>query len=317
MKDINLKLKPNFSLPNIKSTEQIDFLEIFPAINDTFLTVSINLPVINKIGIETSEFIPIPMREDKTLYILDMKTTKYYVQDMKVHLLPNDTFNSLCKSTTSTIICNNFLENYTEEPSVCFSNLILHNTDTECIYKQIEYKNYFIKTSETSIFVYIVDPIKIIKNCRGKNKILDLTYSHHMLLPPGCTIYKYIEKAQLINGKTTISDMRKQNINLKIDLSNFESNEILSTIPLWDKYDIQFIKTKLKIKRLKKEIPLLKQKIQNIQPYNSTSNLLPTFTFKEILNNKITIFIISSFVILLSLLVMKSMIIKLITKWND
>lgn len=316
IKEINEKLKPNFMLPNINSMEKNNFLEIYTNINDTYLTLSIDLPVFSKIGTDISEFIPIPKKENNKLYILDMKSTKYYVRDLKIHLLPDDVIKSLCKIQGKTIICNNFLEDYTEKPSKCLENLIMHNTDVECNYKQIEHKNYFIKISDTTIFAYIVHPIKIVKNCRGKNKILELKFSHQMSLPPGCNIYKYTEISQQNDGKNTITDTNKE-ATPKIDLSNIQSNEFLSTIPLWDKYEIQFIEAKAKVKRIEKNIPLQRQKIDETS-FNSTfSSLLPDFGIKELINNKTTLFLTAGFAILLSLLAMKSLIIRLVTNWNN
>lgn len=138
MENINDKLKPNFMLPPITSMVKNDFFEINTDINDTHLMISIDLPVANRAGFDIHEFKPIPMREKDTLYMLNIKTTKYYVKNLKIHILSDDILKSLCKSQDKTTICNNFIENYTQEPPTCIRNLIL-NTDVECEYKQIQY----------------------------------------------------------------------------------------------------------------------------------------------------------------------------------
>lgn len=114
-----------------------------------------------------------------------------------------------------------------------------------------------------------------------------------------------------MTGKTS------QGPNPRIDLSNKQNYELLTTISLWNKYEIQFIENQKKVKRIKKDIPLQRQKNENLYINSTLSDLLPSFDIKDILINKISIILISVFTILLSLLVMKSMIIKLVTNWNE
>lgn len=317
MADINEQLKPDFMLPTIKSMEKNNFIETNTEINDTHLVVSIDLPVITKASSDIYELIPIPIRENNTLYILDSKIIKYYVKDLKIHILSDDVIKSLCKSQDKTTICNNFLENYTQKPSNCIYNLIMKNTDVNCEYKQIQYQNYFIKISETIIFAYIVEPTKIVKNCKGKNKILDIKNHQQISLPSGCSIYKYSDQSSYNKGQTVMTNKKSNKNTQKIELPTTQNQELLSTIPLWDKYETQFIENKGKVIRIKKDIPLQKQKIENLYVNSTLSDLLPGFNLKDILTNKLTIILVSAFVILLSLLIMKSMIIKLITNWND
>lgn len=108
IEDINEKLKPDYMLPNKKN-------------DDSFLTISINLPVISKINNEISELIPIPMWENNKLYILDMKTTEYYVRDIKVHLLLNDTLKSLCRRLSTHCRMDNFISQEEKATSIMWT----------------------------------------------------------------------------------------------------------------------------------------------------------------------------------------------------
>lgn len=154
IKTINERLKPDFTIAKIKLTERNNFIETYSEINETHLTISIDVPIIDKTRFNLFEIIPTPIKENNALYILNIKTAKYYVKNQRVHLVTEDALRTLCKSQDNTIICNYFLENYTEEPSNCIRNLIMNNTDVDCEYKKIQYKNYFIEISKTLIHAH-------------------------------------------------------------------------------------------------------------------------------------------------------------------
>lgn len=163
---------------------------------------------------------------------------------------------------------------------------------------------------------HIVEPIKLMKNCRGKNKIIDIKFSQQIFIPSGCTIYKFSEKTQFNDGITIIKK-KTRDINPTINLTEFHTNDQLSTIPLWNKYELQFIDSKMKAKRIRKSIPLQRQRIENTTTNNIFSDILPDFGIEDFLKNKITIILIACFVILLSLIIMKTMIIKFVTNWSN
>lgn len=109
IENINKKIKPNYMLPKINSMTKNNFVEPFSEFNATHLIVSVDLPVFETTGLDMLEFIPFPMRENNSLYMLDMKTIKYYVNNSKIYLLSDDTQKSLCKSQEKTTILFLFL----------------------------------------------------------------------------------------------------------------------------------------------------------------------------------------------------------------
>lgn len=148
--EINGKLKPNLMLPNITSMGRNKFIKSYTEFNQTHLTVSVDLPVIRKAGFNVSEFIPLPIMENATLFMLDMKTTSYYKNGTNIQVFPDDdTKNTLCKTQDKMTICNTFLEEFSGDASPCLRNLLLNGSDVRCTYNEIPYKNYFIQTQVT------------------------------------------------------------------------------------------------------------------------------------------------------------------------
>lgn len=286
MEGVNEKLEPDLMLPEITSMRKNNFIETFSELNDTHLVLSVDLPVIRKVRLTISELIPFPMREDGKLYMLDTKTIEYYVDNSTAYILSNDVRKSLCKAQDKNVICNVFLENYAEKASNCIQNLVIHNSDVGCNYKQIEYKNYFIKNSDTFLYAYIVHPIRIVRNCRGENEIVDLKNSQQISLPLGCNIYKYSEKIQYGNDKTVMMDNTTYNPSPKIDLSINQTLNMLEIIPLWDKYEVQYIKAKTIMTRLGEAIPLQRQNIENVSLNNSLSIYYPVLVSETFLRTQ-------------------------------
>lgn len=315
IEDINKNLEPNHMIPKIKTMGKNDFIQADAEIKDTYLQIMVDLPVISKKRFNITELVPIPMKENNMLYILNFKAAKYYINGTKVLLFEDDVKKSLCSSHGKTIICNTFLEHYTIEAPTCIRNLVLNNSDEECIYKQIKNENYFIKVSQHYVYAYITNPIKLVKSCRGKNKILKLNDSREILLPTGCNIYELTDNTNFENSKTEI-EMKNEKYEGKIDLSINNSSQSLNTIPLWDKLETQFLEPQSRAKRIQRSAPLEKVEIEKISFNNTFSDLIPSFGLKEFFGNAIIKWITIAVATVLGLLILKELIIKLITKWG-
>lgn len=311
---INKKLEPKLTLPEITSMSRNKFIKTYTGFNETHLTISVDLPVIRKSGFNISEFIPLPIRENDKLYMLDMPTTTYYINGTNIQLFPDEnTRKSLCKTHEKMTICNTFLEEHTDVASICLNNILQNDSDENCTYKEIPYKNYFIQISSDLVYIHLIDPsIKVVMDCRGKVYALTFSDSRTVRIPRGCDIYKYTDKLDYNGEKITTFDITPQTIHSELNLANTDENKRLSLLPLWDKYNVQFIEAKEKVTRIRKSIPLQKAKIDKID----NVSLLPNFGLYDFFSNAITQFVILCIVLVIVLPLMKSMLIKLFTNWK-
>lgn len=219
----------------------------------------------------------------------------------------------------NTTICNSFLDENFEKVGICLSNLLTEFSDAKCIYKKIPFRNYFIRISEYYLYAFIVTPIKILKNCRGKNDIMHLNDSVRIFVPNGCEVFKYTDKFHYKGEKNTQVDITPQDVHLFVNLSLPEVNKQLSLLPLWDKYRLLFIESLEKIERIKKSIPLQREKINEIKAVNGTtlSDFLPDFGFKKFFTNLAIQILLLILAIIILLILIKKLIIKcLIKNWK-
>lgn len=311
---INEKLKPNLMLPNITSMARNKFIKSYTEYNNTHLTVSVDLPVIRKSGYNVSEFVPIPLMENGKLYMLDLKTTSYFKNGSNIQLFPDDnTRNSLCKTQDKVTICNSLFEEFPTETPLCLNNLLQRNSDVNCIYNEIPFKNYFIKISNEILYIFLVDPsLRLVMDCRGKVYAITLTQNQILHIPKGCDIYKYTDKLDYVGEKITKIDISKDPIHSALNLNVTEINNKLSLLPLYDKYNLEFIEIKGKATRFGRDIPLQRVKINEM----GEISVIPNFGIMDFFSNTITKFVIFAIIIIAALFLMKSLLIELFTDWK-
>lgn len=313
MKTINKSLEPDLTLPNILTMSRNKFIKTYMDYNSTHLTISTDLPVMRKKGFNMVEFTPLPFEENGKTYILDMPTTMYYENASRILLFPDErTKNLLCKTQDGVTICNSFLEDYSVNASNCMQNLLKNNSDVGCTYKEIPKQNYFIKLTDGITYLHLQYPIKIVVDCRGRIFAMTVMASGKSYLPSGCEIYKYNENTQYGGERISrlIKDLRN-NTRSEINLFNAtDSYKKLSYIPLYDKYNLQLIECKKRVTRFKKDVELQEENINKI----STS---PSFGIYDFFNDTIVQILIFGSAIILILLIMKSLLMKLLTNWNE
>lgn len=250
---INKSLAPNLTLPNIITMSRNKFLKTITDYNSTHLIVSVDIPIMQKRGFDLNEFVPLPIEENGKTYILDIPTTSYYENASRILLFPEDhTKNILCVTQDKTTICNSFFEDYNVNASTCMYNLLKNKSDTGCTYREIPSHNYFIKLTDGVFYFHLKYAIKIAVDCRGNIITMHVTASGMVHLPSGCEIYKYNTNPHY--GGQRISRLRHvtNNTYTEINLYNAtDGHKKLSYIPLYNKYDLQFIETKEKAIRFK------------------------------------------------------------------
>lgn len=314
MKSINERLSPNLTLPNITTISRNAFIKTFTDFNSTHLTVSVDLPVMRKFGYNISELVPLPIGENGKVYILDMPTTTYYENGSQILMFPNgETKDSLCKMQDELTICNTFLEDYYVNASGCLHNLLKGNSDIGCRYKEIAQQNYFIQLSHDVLYFHLTYPIKMVMDCRGKVLAMTMTKSGKVYIPKGCEIYKYTDKHFESEGRTSQLDITPPNVQTELNLANGNENKKLSYLPLWDKYNIQFMESRKRVIRIRNAIFSQEEKLDEIS--GSTGFGVLNF-FKISIEQYLVYGLIILLLVILTLMVVKALLIKLLTDWR-
>lgn len=203
---INKMLEPNLKLPAITTMSKNKFIKTYTDYNTTHLIVSVDLPVINRMGFDMSEIIPLPMEENGKLFILDMPTTTYYKNGSRILSFPEEKVkNALCKTQDRLTICNSFLEDYNSNASNCIYNLLKNNSDVECTYREIPKRNYLIQLSDGILYLHLLYPIKIVIDCRGR--VLAMT------IPKSSKVY-ILADAKFTSTMTTLFTEVKEYLEL-------------------------------------------------------------------------------------------------------
>lgn len=112
--------------------------------------------------------------------------------------------------------------------------------------------------------------------------------------------------------KITKIDISKDPIHSALNLNVTEINNKLSLLPLYDKYNLEFIEIKGKATRFGRDIPLQRVKINEM----GEISVIPNFGIMDFFSNTITKFVIFAIIIIAALFLMKSLLIELFTDWK-
>lgn len=215
LKAIDLKLN-NFgsTVPDAYTRGANKFLKVDTTFDDSSLTIRIRIPIFQKRYLQLEEFIPLPTLHHDTVTLLDLECQFIIRNESGAYTLDKSILDKHCVSQNERIICNSFLDTYTFKPSPCISGLLIignnpSNSQLRCIFKPIDRKNYFIRTSETSLFAFIVDQISIRVQCKSNEYIRTLNQSVWIALDGTCEIYKVLKSSVPKVTFSVLGDLKK------------------------------------------------------------------------------------------------------------
>lgn len=311
LNEVNKKLEPNLFIPKIKSMGKNNFIKTHTVFNGTHLTLSIILPVLSRNLFELNEIIPIPFQDENSVFILDHEPTNFYIDGTKFLSFTANTKHNLCSEQDNLTICNTLLEEDVVALPNCLKNLLLLDWDRTCLYKQIAYKNYFIRISERKMFAFIVNPIQIVKQCTNENdEIFHLIKSREILLGNNCIIYKYIDTDQFENSKQTKSELEMPNEHLKY--GKLPTHTPMSRLPILSRYEIQQTNVINTLGDVRIAIPMARERIDKITIKNPISEFFEGWNLTNWLIYGLIYFLGAILVIFTCYLIVKKIIQKLI-----
>lgn len=217
----------------------------------------------------------------------------------------------MCATQENLTICITLIEESIVPPSKCIQNLLLLDSDNNCLYKPIQFKNYFIHISNNKIFAFIVKPIGIVKQCENlDDETLFLTKSQEIWLQSECTLYKYHNEDQSVLPKHTDSTLVIPDMGLEI--GNLSKHIPISELPILGKYDIQQTSVINSLQNVQNAIPLAKERIDKIKRENLLNALFGDWNLKDWLIYGLLWILGIIFFILICFIIIKKLINKIL-----
>lgn len=220
VENINKSLTNDYSLPQVSYTELVAISRIRAHKNMTYVGISIEIPMVNHTdSTNVSELIPIPYLFGTETRIFDINSELFLKRKQQWYTMPRSVFD-ICKRTGINIYCNSMEIMNLEKPNNCTISLIL-SKKPQCESKIIPTQTYWMKTSQTSIYWYVVEPIKFKVTCGDTYNIYILKRSAEIALPRDCDINE-ITKNVLIDTDLQIESEISQPF-LKLNVSIYNS----------------------------------------------------------------------------------------------
>lgn len=308
---VNRQIKPSF-IPKIETLGKNNLMKVSTDFNNTHLIIRIKLPILRENSYEINEFIPIPIRDENSVFILNNEPIIFYRDGMDIFKLPVIAKQEFCVTQGNLTVCNSLIEEYIISPSHCVRNQLIFHTDDTCIYKPIRFRNYFVQISEHKIYAFIVTPVEIIKQCGDTDEVLYLIKSQEIPLKSDCTLYKYHGDEQFPSSKHTETNIPIPKNDLKI--GKFSTHAPMSELPILKKYEINQLEIISTLEDVQSAIPLAKKRIDQIQITNPLFEFFESWNLKDWLIWGLIWFFGAIFIILLGFTIIKKLVVRIICK---
>lgn len=233
----NEELKPNRTLPNVDIVTLLDLSKMISSKNLTHIKISVEVPILNMKTKDLNELIPLPYNRGEKTVIQNMNSKLYFTGDHNETLIiPNEIFEQ-CIHLENLTICNSVDLMLMEYPDECMQSILRKKT-IKCENKQIQNHNYWIQTSESSIYCFIVEPVQIKISCEDSEKSYNLTKSMEIDYE-GCNVYKMVNEIQYNSTSQTTVEIIKPNMQMNLsiydsiygnwsyNLTNINQNQII------------------------------------------------------------------------------------------
>lgn len=310
---INKQLKPNF-IPEIETLGKNNLMKVSTDFNNTHLTIKIQLPILNEKFYEINEFIPIPIREDNSVFILNVKPMVFYKDGMDLFKLPTTAKHNFCATQENLTVCNSLIEESIISPSHCVRNQLLFGSEDTCIHKQIRFKNYFIRISEHRIYAFIVTPVKVVKQCGDTDEVLQLIESQEISLKTECTLFKSQDDIQFPPVKHSETNIVMPSNELDLNMEKLSTHAPMSELPILEKYEIDQLEIISTLGKVESKIPDAKRRIDQIELQNPFMSLFEGWNLKDWLMWGLIWGFGTIFAVLLGFIIVKKLLIKLLCK---
>lgn len=250
--NLNKELEPYLTLPEVDTNDLIDLSRIFVTKNASNIRISTEIPVIDeRIPSDLYEIIPLPFFNGTHSLILNFNSELVLINKFQDPIIvPKHTYES-CKHMDDITLCNNMEIMNFDVPNECISSILSHS-NLKCESKILRPKNYWIKTSELSVYIYIVDPIRVKVNCGNSLKVYNLHESKEINFEENCDITRVTKDFSMTNDFID-ENLSFKSLNLNLSFYDETNKNWSDAIPIIDKNKILLLNIDSQLDQLKKE----------------------------------------------------------------
>lgn len=230
------------------------------------ILLHIQIPIVNVNKQNLMEFIPLPNIYGATVTILNLETRFLILFESNYYDVDESAYDHYCIEQNSIIVCNSMLEHFIYKAPPCITHLLSSHphdncTHTDCVYKEIELRDYYIRISPNRIFAMVINPITIRKQCGFTEQIINVNYTQQIPTNASCTLYKYINPSSIERPQSHLSSARNFT---EFNSKDIFFHEILRPIPLIEKRSIHLLQAINSTEHILHVLPEQIESIKNI-----------------------------------------------------
>lgn len=250
---INKKLQPNFTLPNLDIFDLLEISTVFHIKNSTHIRIIVEIPILNREHSNLKSFVPIPYIENDQVYILNTDANFVFLHNDTLKIITKDNLKE-CINIDDFTMCNSMLTETLLLANPCIHSIFTNSYD-DCAIKPIEPLNYFIETSDFSVYCFILKPFNLKISCIDDDiKIFNLSKSTELFYENHCEVYKI--SSEVLFNTSTYSTIDINYKYIKPNLSGYEENNQNGTKNIFpiDRFSVTLLEMYNNTKDLIKEM---------------------------------------------------------------
>lgn len=237
---LNKTIDVQFGLPPLSIFDLINMAKIYTAVNITHFTIIVKIPILNLHPFIFQELIPVPNSRGNNTVIINLNSS-YFIQDNNdnIRIVPEDILED-CFIFNRLFICNSLVQDSFVDPDNCTNAVLKHNSNEFCSNKVIRKRNYFVKISGTTLFIYVAKPLKLKILCGLEETIFNITSSNLINFSEFCELLEY-SNDKLNDTSILSSEIYTPVFQPIIRVFNVTENKWKSNFEILNKTDMKYL----------------------------------------------------------------------------
>lgn len=219
---LNKELLPNRTLPVFERVEELfELSTIITSKNDSHIRISLEIPIISTEMYTLFEFVPVPFIKNNFTQIIISNSMFYYMEaPNQAMVIPKIKLDE-CSNFENLTLCSTGIKQDMEIPDICMDLVIFKQDAKMCQVRKLIPKNYYMQTSDFSIFCYIINQTKVRVSCNEKNIVYTMIKSDEITYEDECDMLEIAN--EIIMDKTSESIMEVSTPLVRPNVSVYDS----------------------------------------------------------------------------------------------